>query len=53
MANAVDDDPFRRAMVAMQKDAKERGMLDLAVVYGWSAIRRGQEIIDEQMKLIK
>lgn len=40
-----DETEIRRAMILLRQDAIERGMDDLAIVYGWSAIRLGSEIL--------
>lgn len=36
---------IHKAMLLLRKDAEARGMLDLTIVYGWSAIRCGDELI--------
>jgi hypothetical protein len=33
------------SMLKLRADAIERGMLDLAIVYGWAAMRLGAELI--------
>lgn len=40
-----DEATIRRTMLALHADAHQRGMLDLAMVYGWSAIRLGNIIL--------
>jgi hypothetical protein len=39
--------PVYATVRRLQDDAIERGLHDLAVAYGWSALRIGQEAIDE------
>jgi hypothetical protein len=36
---------IRRSLLILRIDAKERGMTDITLVYGWSAIRLGQEML--------
>lgn len=43
------DDSFDHAISVLREDANERGMLDLALVYGWSQIKCRNEIIEEQI----
>lgn len=37
----------------LRNDAIERGMQELAIVYGWSAIRLGQELLQRQLTQIE
>jgi hypothetical protein len=45
MPNVVSTDPLYKSLVALRLDALERGMIELAMTYGWSAIKRGNEIL--------
>jgi hypothetical protein len=36
----------------LRNDALSRGLQELAIVYGWTAMRLGQELCDEQMRLL-
>jgi hypothetical protein len=50
----VGADPLWRTLVALRKNAIELGgMHDLVMVYGWSVIRRGNEVLDQQLKDIE
>lgn len=40
----------RRLLLGLRADAIKRGMLELAVIYGTSAIRLGREALDEAQK---
>lgn len=40
----------RDALIALRADAIERGMLELAIVYGWTVIRVGSEVLEEMIK---
>jgi hypothetical protein len=46
-------DKLAPLFVALRKDAMERGMLDLALVYGWSAMRCYNEEIVQHLRLLK
>lgn len=37
---------IRRTMMRLRADAIERGMTELALTYGWSAIRLGFEALE-------
>ena len=39
--------PAYAAICRLREDASTRGMAALAIVYGWSALRLGQEAVDE------
>jgi hypothetical protein len=45
--------PAYATMERLREDAVERGLRDLAIVYGWSAIRIGQEAVAEAMRGLK
>ena len=38
-----------RSLKMLRQDAIDRGMSDLAIVYGWNAIALGAEILQEKM----
>lgn len=40
-------------MKMLWQDAKDRGMIELAIVYGWSAVRLGSEKIQAATKELK
>lgn len=40
----------RRTLMLLRYDALERGMADLAIVYGWSAMRIGTEMLQTGAK---
>lgn len=42
--------PVYGSISRLRVDAKERGMLDLAVVYGWTALRITGEYVEEKLK---
>jgi hypothetical protein len=44
----LENDPLDIALSKLREDAIERGMLDIAMVYGWSQIKRRMEILDAQ-----
>ncbi len=39
--------PAYATVCKLREDASARGMAALAIVYGWSALRLGQEAVDE------
>jgi len=39
------NDPFYKSLKALRDDAVERGLLDLATMYGWALMRRGEQIV--------
>jgi hypothetical protein len=41
-----DEATVRRTMMLLLADAKGRGMTDLAIVYGWSAMRLGNIMLN-------
>jgi len=43
-------DPLYRALTILRIDALERGMRDLAIVYGWALMQRGEEIVMNGLK---
>lgn len=45
----LEKDPLYQSLMGLRKDATNRGFLDLAIVYGWSLLRLGEETI-EKMK---
>lgn len=42
-------DDARKTLISLRHDALQRGMIDLAEVYGWSAIRLGEEALRVKM----
>jgi hypothetical protein len=44
----LSDDPIYSTLLALRKDAIERDMRDLALVYGWSAVERGDILMRER-----
>ncbi len=44
---------MRKSFDLLRKDALERGMDDLAIVYGWSLMRMGQEQLDAYMQAVR
>ena len=40
----------RDAMMVLRHDAVLRGMWDIATVYGWSAIRLGDELVAANLR---
>lgn len=42
-------DAIRKSIQALRDDAIERGLTDLAIVYGWSAIRLGEHVLGAKM----
>ena len=47
--NRVQSDPLYRALAVLRQDALERGLTELAIVYGWSMMRISNEIIASQI----
>jgi len=37
------------AIKALRRDALERGMQELTLAYGWSAIRLGEQVLNRKM----
>ncbi len=48
----LKNDPFYRSLMQLRTDAIERGLNDLAIVYGWTLLRYGEEIIQRQKKAL-
>jgi hypothetical protein len=48
MPSGLFTDPAYAALVALRQDAVDRGLFDLALAYGWSAIARGDAIMVER-----
>lgn len=48
----VQENPIYRSLMALRVDAMDREMLDLAIVYGWSLMRIGEQHVQEAMKQI-
>lgn len=44
--------PVIQSLEILRRDAMTRGMYDLAVAYGWSAVRAGQDILEEQCRSV-
>jgi hypothetical protein len=42
---------LRDTMIKLRQDAIQRDMKELVVVYGWSAIRLGIEVLEEGFRL--
>jgi len=42
----MDAEKIRGTMLNLRQDALGRGMLELAIIYGWSAIRAGDGLLD-------
>lgn len=43
-------DPLYRALTVLRADALERDMRDLAIVYGWALMQRGEQIVMAGLK---
>lgn len=43
-------DPLYRSLTLLRIDALERNLRDLAIVYGWALMRRGEEIVMAGLK---
>lgn len=41
------------SLIRLRQDAKERNMPDLAIAYGWSAVRISGEIVIEASKVLE
>lgn len=41
---------LRETLLRLRTDAVERGMMELAIAYGWSAIQLGSEILKSQIE---
>lgn len=46
-------DDARKTLISLRHDALQRGMIDLAEVYGWSAIRLGEEALIRKSLLLR
>ena len=44
----IDQPPEYRSLLVLRNNALEQEMYELAIVYGWSLIRIGCELLDEQ-----
>lgn len=44
------NDPLYKALTILRTDALERNMRDLAVVYGWALMQRGEQIVMAGLK---
>lgn len=50
---SLKDDPIRRLMLRLRQLAYEAGDIEAAELYGWSAVRRGNEILEEMTRELK